>query len=380
MSNQTKTVLILVNKQTTIVNFRLEVVAALVKEGYRVIVSVPDGDRLDEIRAVGAEILVTPMEKDSTDPIKDLKLLRRYRRMIRETGADVVLTYTIKPNVYGGMAAASRKVPYVANITGLGTALEGKGLLQKIAATLYKIGFRKISKVFFQNAENRTFFEEKKIAPGKHDSLPGSGVNLEKFHLLDYPPEDTVEFAFISRIRKEKGIEQYIDAARAIKAKYPNTRFHVCGFGDDYYEARMKQLHEEGVIIYHGLLKDVRVMLKDVHCVIHPTYYPEGMSNVLLESAASGRPIISTDRAGCREAIDHGVNGYLVREQDSADLIEKVEQFMQLTYEEKKAMGINGREKVQREFDRNIVVNRYLETVDELTDKSNSSNKGKYTS
>ncbi len=367
MSNQTKTVLILVNKQTTIVNFRLEVVAALVKEGYRVVVSVPEGDRLDEIRAVGAEILVTPMEKDSTDPVKDLALLRRYRKMIKEVGADVVLTYTIKPNVYGGMAAASRGVPYVANITGLGTALEGKGLLHKIAVTLYKRGFRKISKVFFQNAENRAFFEKKRIAVGKHDSLPGSGVNLEKFSLLDYPPADTVEFAFISRIRKEKGIEQYIDAARAIREKYPNTRFHVCGFGDDYYEARMRQLHEEGVIVYHGLLKDVRVIQKDIHCVIHPTYYPEGMSNVLLESAASGRAIISTDRAGCREAIDHGVNGYLVREQDSADLIEKVEAFMRLTYEEKKAMGLKGREKVRREFDRNIVVGRYLDTVAELT-------------
>ena len=129
----------------------------------------------------------------------------------------------------------------------------------------------------------------------------------------------------------------------------------------------MKQMHESGVIVYHGLLKDVRVMLKDVHCVIHPTYYPEGMSNVLLESAATGRAIISTDRPGCREIIDDGINGYIVREKDSADLIEKVERFMKLSYDEKKQMGLAGREKVEREFDRNIVVGRYLETVDHLT-------------
>lgn len=361
-----KTVLILVNKQTTIVNFRLEVVAALVQAGYRVVVSVPDGDRVQEIAAVGAEIIITPMDKDSTDPVRDIALMLTYRKLIKQTKADLVLTYTIKPNVYGGMAAASLKVPYVANITGLGTALEGGGAMQKLALALYRFGFRRISRVFFQNTENRAFFEQHKLALGRHASLPGSGVNLEKFSVLDYPPADTVDFTFISRIRKEKGIEQYIDTARAITAKYPNTRFHVCGFGDEYYENRMKELHEEGVIVYHGLLNDVRVMLKDAHCTIHPTYYPEGMSNVLLESAACGRPIISTDRAGCREAIDHGVNGYLVREQDSADLIEKVEQFLSLSYEERREMGLRGREKVAREFDRQLVVKAYLDTAAEL--------------
>ncbi len=363
MSQEKNTILILVNKQTTIVNFRLEVVAALVKVGYRVFVSVPDGDRVKEIEAVGATVLITPMDKDSTDPIRDFKLMLTYRRLIKETSADLVLTYTIKPNVYGGMAAALRCVPYIANITGLGTALEGRGAMQKLALLLYRIGFCKISRVFFQNAENRAFFEQHKLAREKHALLPGSGVNLQKFHELDYPADGAVDFAFISRIRKEKGIEQYIDTARAIKEKYPQTRFHVCGFGDEYYETRMRELHKEGVIIYHGLLNDVRAMLKDAHCVIHPTYYPEGMSNVLLESAACCRPIISTDRAGCREAIDHGVNGYLVREQDSADLIKKVENFLSLSYDERRDMGLRGREKVAREFDRELVVQAYLDAA-----------------
>lgn len=362
----TKTVLILVNKQTTVLNFRLEVVTALVKEGYHVVVSVPEGDRLSEIEAVGATVICTPMEKDGTDPIKDIVLMLTYKRMIKEIKPNIVLTYTIKPNVYGGMAAALNGVPYVANITGLGTALENGGVMQTLAIFLYKIGFCKISKVYFQNAENRAFFEKHKLAAGKQALLPGSGVNLHKFKVLPYPDDDSTHFAFISRIRKEKGIEQYIDAAKAIRRSCPNTVFHVCGFGDEDNEARMKQLHEEGVIVYHGLLNDVRVMLRDVHCVIHPTYYPEGMSNVLLESAASGRPIISTDRAGCREAINHGENGYLIRERDSADLIGKVEEFLKLSYEEKKAMGLNGRAKVEREFDRNIVVREYLTVVAEF--------------
>ena len=366
MDHSPKTILIFANKPTTIVYFRLEVVAALVKAGYRVVVSVPAGNRMDEIRAVGAEIIETPFKKDGMNPVEDLRLLRTYRRLIRETGAQLVLTYTIKPNVYGGMAAASRNVPYVANITGLGTALDRPGALQKLAVLLYRMGFRKISRVFFQNEENRKFFEERKLALGKHVLLPGSGVNLTRFALLDYPPEEPTEFAFISRIRKEKGIEQYIDTVRAIRTEYPNTRFHVCGYGDEANEAWMRQLHEEGLIEFHGLLTDVRPMLERIHCILHPTYYPEGMSNALMESAASGRPIISTDRAGCREAIDHGVNGYLVREQDSADLIEKTRQFMALTYEEKKAMGLRGREKMEREFDRNIVVQQYLDTAAEL--------------
>lgn len=361
-----KTILILANKQTTIVNFRLEVVEALVKAGYRVFVSIPEGDRLNEIEATGAEIIITPMNKDGTDPVKDFMLMMKYRRMIKETKANLVLTYTIKPNVYGGMAAATLKIPYVANITGLGTALENPGNLQKLAIMLYRIGFCKVSKVFFQNSENKEFFERHKIALGKHELIPGSGVNLEKFALMDYPPEEKMDFAFISRIRKEKGIEQYISAARTIKAEYPEANFHVCGFGDDYYERRMKELDKEGVLIYHGLLKDVRIMLKDAHCVIHPTYYPEGMSNVLLESSACGRPIISTDRAGCREAIDDGENGYLVEERSSEDLIEKVRKFMELPYEEKKKMGLKGRAKVEKEFSRQIIIDKYLEMAKDL--------------
>ena len=366
MSKQGNTILILVNKQTTIIQFRLEVVAALVQAGYRVYVSAPQGDRWSEIEAVGATMISTPMNKDSTDPIHDFRLMMTYRRLIKETEADLVLTYTIKPNVYGGMAAASRRVPYIANITGLGTALEGHGAMQKLALLLYRIGFRKISRVFFQNAENRAFFEQHKLALQKHALLPGSGVNLQKFRAMDYPADGAVNFAFISRIRKEKGIEQYIDTARAIKVTHPNAQFHVCGYGDEQYETRMKQLHEEGVIVYHGFLKDVKPVLEQIHCVVHPTYYPEGMSNVLLESAACCRPIISTDRAGCRETIDHGVNGYLVREQDSADLIEKVETFLSLSYDERREMGLRGREKVAREFDRNLVVQAYLDAAAEF--------------
>ena len=213
------------------------------------------------------------------------------------------------------------------------------------------------------------FFENEKIACGRHELLPGSGVNLKRFALMEYPQDDVIHFAFSSRIRKEKGIDQYIDLARFMKSKYSNVYFHVCGYGSEEYETYMKKLHDEQIIVYHGFMKDVRETLKDIHCVVHPTYYPEGMSNTLLESAACGRPIISTDRAGTREIIDDGINGYLIKEQSSEDLIEKVERFINLTYDQKREMGLSGREKVEREFDRNIIVERYLNTVYELIKK-----------
>lgn len=360
-----KRILILANKHTTILNFRLEVVKALVDNGYEVYVSLPAHERVKEIDAVGAKTIITEVSRRGTNPIQDFKLMLTYKKLIKQIKPSLVLSYTIKPNVYGGMASTICKVPYIPNITGLGTALENGGLMQKLTIFLYRLGLRKASTIFFQNSENRAFFEKLNIAVDKHESLPGSGVNLTKFALIEYPPDDEIHFAFISRIMREKGIEQYLDAARVIKDKYPNTFFHICGFGNEEYETKMEKLNEEGLIIYHGLLTDVRVMLKDVHCVIHPTFYPEGMSNVLLESAASGRPIISTDRPGCREAIDDGVNGFLVSEQDSEDLIDKVEEFIKLSYSQRKEMGIKGREKVSKEFDRNIVVKKYLEKVQE---------------
>jgi len=361
-----KNVLILVNKQTTIIKFRLEVVQALVNEGYKVYVSVPEGDRLDEIRDTGAEVIVTPMDKESTDPIKDLKLFNTYRRLIKETKADVVLTYTIKPNVYGGLAATTKGIPYVANITGLGKALENGGVIQKISLILYRFGFSRVSKVFFQNESNKDFFKQKGLLKFDHEIIPGSGVNLNKFQAREYPDDKTIEFAFISRIMKEKGIEEYLEAAEMITRKYPNTVFHVAGFGSEEYEKRMQQLHDEGRIIYHGLLDNVQGLITQVHCVVHPTFYPEGMSNILLESAASCRPIITTDRPGSREAVDDGENGYLIEAQNSNDLIEKIEKFLNLTHEQKAEMGTKGREKMQREFDRNIIVNKYLTVVNQL--------------
>ncbi len=362
-------VLFLVNHEVVIYNFRLEIVERLLKEGHEVVISSPYGERIEDLKRLGCDYREISISRHGMNPIKEITLIRQYKKLIKDVSPDIVFSYTIKPNIYGAIACRAMKVPCVANITGLGTAVENAGMTQKIAILLYKYAFTKIKKVFFQNTSNMQFFIDHKIAIGKHGLLPGSGVNLQRFIPLEYPDENKTEFAFISRIMKEKGIDQYLEAAEYIRKKYPDTVFHVCGFCEQAYEEKLKELQEKGIIVYHGMVRDICAFLSNVHCTIHPTYYPEGLSNVLLESCASARPIITTNRPGCREVVDDGVNGYVVTEKDSADLVEKIEKFLLLPYEQKKEMGLNGRKKVEREFDRNIVVDHYLNEVNDLAEK-----------
>ncbi|MFA6808432.1 MAG: glycosyltransferase family 4 protein [Eubacteriales bacterium] len=364
-----KKVLILVNHDVVIYNFRRELVERLLADGYEVFISSPYGERIDELTAMGCKYIEASIARHGTNVIEELKLISYYKKIIKDVKPDVVLSYTIKPNIYGGMACKSLGIPYIANITGLGTAVEKNGLMQKITIMLYKSAFKKINCVFFQNMENRQFFIDHKIAVDKHRLIPGSGVNLEQFSVLEYPSKKTTEFVFISRIMKEKGIDQYLEAAEYIKNKYPDTQFRICGFCEEAYEDKLKILQDKGIIIYHGMVRDVREILKETHCTIHPTYYPEGMSNVLLESCACARPIITTDRSGCREIVDSGINGYVVEQRNSKDLIEKIEQFLKLSYEEKKQMGLAGRHKIEREFDRQIVVEAYVEEIQRVKEK-----------
>jgi len=285
--------------------------------------------------------------------------------MIKKVKPDLVLTYTIKPNIYGGLICKLMNVPYLTNITGLGTAVENSGSLQKLTLLLYRLSLKKASCIFFQNTENADFFNKKGIIKGKQRLIPGSGVNLGYYKVLDYPNEKTINFLFISRVMKQKGIDNYLDAAEYIRGKYQNVKFYILGFCEEDYEEKLKRFEEKGIIQYLGMQKDVREFYKISHCTIHPTYYPEGMSNVLLESAACGRPIITTNRSGCREIVDDGVNGFLIEQQNSQDLIEKIEKFLELSYEEKRQMGLNGRSKVENEFDRKIVIGAYLEEIKE---------------
>ncbi|MBX9974448.1 glycosyltransferase family 4 protein [Cytobacillus firmus] len=353
-------ILVLANFGMGLYNFRKELLEELIKQDHEIYISLPNDEYVSKLEELGCKFINTPVSRRGTNPITDLKLLMKYTTIIRSIKPDLVLTYTIKPNVYGGLACRLANVPYISNITGLGTAVENGGLLQKITLFLYKISLKRAKCVFFQNKENKEMFIKKDIIKGNYKLIPGSGVNLNHYTLLEYPSNHNINFLFISRVMKEKGIDEYLDAAGYIKGKYPNTVFHIVGFCEDSYEGILREMQEKGIIKYHGKQNDVREFHKFSHCIIHPTYYPEGMSNVLLESAACGRPIITTDRAGCREIVDESLNGFKVKQQSSQHLIKTIEKFLKLNHKEKKQLGLEGRKKVEKEFDRRIVVDAYI--------------------
>lgn len=362
-------ILILSNHPSWTYNLRGEIIKSLVEEGYDVTVVVGYGDEIELLKMIGCAHIDVPFNRHGKNPLNEWKLFNSYRKAIEAVNPDVVLSYTIKPNLYGAFLCCRYDIPCIANVTGLGTAVEYPGIMRCILLKIYKISFRNIYKVFFQNSANRDLFINKKIIKDNYALLPGSGVSLSRFKLLPYPSNSTIEFVFISRIMREKGIDEYLKAAMYLKGKYSQTRFHICGFCEQNYANTIKELVDKKIIIYHGMVKRVEDVLQQVHCLVLPTFYPEGMSNVLLESCACGRPIITTNRAGCREIVDDGVNGYIVNSQNSEDLIMKMELFIGLDNERKKNMGIAGRFKVEKEFDRQIVVNKYLTAVKEVLDQ-----------
>lgn len=358
-------ILILTNIYNGQNNFRKEIIDALIKGGHEVVLSAPVQKETTKDESVAFRIIDTPFNRHGINPLKDIQLTIKYIKLLRQERPDVVLTYTIKPNVYGGMACNLCHIPHLANITGLGLAVERKGWLQKVAVMLYRIGLMKAHTVFFQNMSNMHFCEERGIGKRRKILLPGSGVNLNHFSLQQYPPESPLRFIFLGRVMRDKGIDEYISAARIIKKQHPDTEFHIVGACEQEYINRMSSEQNE-VIVYHGRHSDVRPFIGMSHCMIHPSYYPEGMSNVLLESCATGRPIITTDRPGCREIVEDGVNGFVIKLKDVDDLVRKIEQFIALPYERKREMGLAARRKVEREFDRQIVVDAYLKTIENV--------------
>ena len=361
-----KSILVLSNHPTWTYKLRGEVLKALVDERYRVIVAVGYGPEVERLKEIGCEHVDIPYNRRSVNPLKEVKLFWAYRKLIKQVNPNVVLTYTIKPNLYGAYLCKKYHIQCLVNITGLGSALEHPGIYQSFFLNLYKFVFKKVYRVFLQNKANRDLFISKGIVKDNYVLLPGSGVNLEKYQPLPYPSTDTIVFVFIARILKAKGIEEYLNAAKYIRGKYPQTRFHICGFCDQDYTAMIDQYEKEGAVIAHGMVDDTREIYKKTHCTVLPSWYSEGMNNVLLESAACARPIITTNRPGCGEIVDDGVNGFIVKQQSPEDLIEKLEQFILLPSEEKVAMGLAGRKKVETQFDRRIVVDEYLKAIKSL--------------
>ena len=360
-----KTVLFLANHDVTLYAFRRELIERLLAEGHRVVISTPFGDYVQKLEAMGCECLKIEVDRHGMNPVTEFKLLLEYMKLLKQVKPDMVFTYTIKPNVYGGLVCGWMGIPCVANITGLGTSVENGGLKQKFVLLLYKMGIKHTQTVFFQNEYNRDFMMRHGVIGKNVGLLPGSGVNLEQHCLEPYPVDDgsgKLLFLIIGRIMRDKGTDEILYAARKIKAEYPNAVFRFLGFNDGDYDEKIRAAVEEGVVEHLGQVPDVHAHIKQSHATIHASYH-EGMANVLLESAACGRPVIATDIPGCRETFDEGISGISCKSRDGESLTCAIRHFIQLPYEEKVRMGIAGREKMEREFDRRIVVERYIKEL-----------------
>lgn len=349
----------------------------------------PDDKYVTAFTAEGCHMLHTPFERRGMNPIKDLDLLKTYKGLIGEIKPDVVLTYTIKPNIYGGLAAKSLGAEYIVNITGLGTAILGGGFLSKVLLCMYRVATSKARCVFFQNSSNMEFMKSHGVTGGGEVRLlPGSGVNLTAHPYILYPPEDSgIEILSVMRIMKDKGIEELLqvidelgipkgrpvgsdsstDAAGAagVENSPVPVHFTIAGSYEEetkaLYEPQIERLVEEGKLTYLGFVDDMNPIYEKSHIVVHPSYH-EGLSNVCLEAAACGRPIVTTDIPGCRETVDEN-SGILCQPKSAESLVQALERMLELTSSEREAMGKAGRAHVEKSFDRNIVIKAYREFI-----------------
>ena len=347
--------MILANNDVGLYQFRKELIEELLKDN-EVVISLPYGEWVDSLKNLGCNFIDTPVDRRGINPVTDWGLFRCYLRLLKREKPDLVITYTIKPNVYGGCACRLAKMPYVANITGLGTAFEKGGLLKWIVTIMYKIACKKAKIVFFENEENRQVFINKKIVKNNQTHrLNGAGVNVDKYQVADYPQGDKIKFLFMGRVMAEKGIDELFEAMEKLISDGVSCELDVLGGYEENYKDKIDKLENEGWLHYHGYQKDVRPFIKACHCFVLPSWH-EGMANTNLESAAMGRPVITSNIHGCKEAVIDGKTGFWANRKDAEDLYKNLKKMAQLSYEERKAMGLAGRKYMEEVFDKKKVV------------------------
>jgi glycosyltransferase involved in cell wall biosynthesis len=369
-------VIISINSAWNVVNFRAGLIRALVAEGFEVVAVAPADKYARLLDALGCRYIPMPMDNMGTNPGRDALLLLRFANLLIRERPDVYLGYTVKPNVYGSLAAHMLGIPVINNIAGLGVAFGRAGLLERLVRWFYCLALGRSAKVFFQNDDDRQMFiSDGLVRPDVADLLPGSGIDLARFSVVPIGASVGVwpkfRFLLIARMLWEKGVGEFCEAAKLIRKRWPAAECCLLGFLDvqnpgAITRAQMDSLIASGMI-YLGMSDDVRVQIATADCIVLPSYYREGTPRTLLEAAAMGRPIITTDAVGCREVVDDGVNGYLCKVRDSGDLAKKMEQMLALPTEARAEMGKRGREKVELEFDEQIVIRKYLEAISEVS-------------
>jgi len=356
---------IVLNTSWNIYNFRMNFVRTLLEKGHEVHTIAPEDEYTHLLSEAGCIHHRVKMDSRGANPVKDSALIFELFMIYRRVKPEIILHYTIKPNVYGTIAASLLRIPVVNNVCGLGTVFLKNNFVSFVAIALYKISFRFANKVFFQNPEDLKLFLDKNLVPEKAvDILPGSGIDLKRFQPTAFKRNDKFTFLLISRLITDKGVMEYIEAVRKLRADGINAKFQVLGAMDPEHKRGIKvQVIQEwidsGTIEYLGTTDDVRVFIDKADCIVLPSYR-EGTPRTLLEAASSAKPIIATDVPGCNHVVKDNFNGLLCKIKDAEDLATKMSLMAQMEDEKLKVFGRNGRIKMEAEYDESVVINKYL--------------------
>lgn len=376
MSNNSSALDIVITDNTTrsIWNFRRSLVKYLIKKGHRVTIFAPLGENVEELQLLGCTIVDLEMSPNTINFIENYKSYRKFKSFFRNKKPDVILGYTIKNNIFGALAARSSNISFIPNITGLGTMFLSSKLSRISAQILYMYAFKKSEIVFFQNIDDRDLFVDLKIVkPGQSVLVPGSGVDLRHFDTAPYPKKNAAtRFLLIARLLRDKGVMEYVEAARMLRREGSDARFQLLGAAGEKNRSAIDRetvakWEAEGVIEYLGVTSDVRPYIAAANCVVLPSYR-EGAPRTLIEAASMGRPIIATNVPGCRSVIDANVSGYLCASRSSDSLASAIQKFSELPKELQERMGRAGRAKMIREFDERLVLKSYDEAIQKLTE------------
>jgi glycosyltransferase involved in cell wall biosynthesis len=364
-----KIVVISINASWNIVNFRAGLIGALQRHGFRIVALAPPDSYSHRFAELGVDYVPIAMDKKGVSPARDLLLLWRYYRALRRIRPAMFLGYTAKPNVYGSIAAQALGIPVINNVSGLGTAFIRPGLLTRIVSALYRFAFRRSATVFFQNEEDLDLFlGTALVAPGKAKLLPGSGIDITRFTPSAARGAGPFTFLLIARLLWDKGVGEYVEAARIVRREVPDARFQLLGFLDveNRTAVARKEVEgwvDEGLIDYLGVSDDVRLQIAAADCIVLPSYR-EGLPRTLLEAAAMAKPLIATDVPGCRQVVRHGVNGYLCVVRDASSLAEAMLAMIRAPQASRLAMGAAARDMAEREYDEKIVARLYVEAIE----------------
>lgn len=356
---------ITVNTSWNIYNFRSGLIRVLLAQGHTIIAVAPKDEFSQRLIDMGCIYRDVTMNNTGSNPIKDLKLYTQLKTIYREEKPDIIYQYTVKPNIYGSMAAKSLSIPVINNVSGLGTVFLNKGITPRIAKLLYRQAFQKVELVFFQNQDDRKDFTDQiKLPRLKTKLLPGSGINLSEFKSEQELVTTPFSFLMIARLILDKGIIEYLDAARELKKTHPEVTFQLLGQLDEGHArglsaSTLQTYIDDGSVSYLGTSDQVKATIEPCSCVVLPSYR-EGTPKTLLEASAMSKPIVTTDVPGCREVIIDGQNGYLCMVKNTTDLQKKLEKMLILDHDTLVEMGKAGRKLVEKKFDESIIINHYL--------------------